>query len=77
MKLIRLLTISITVIALQSFVMANEGGPAEEVDPAVQCDKAYEACVSKCDAAGDGAPECYTACDDTSAKCYTLAQEQQ
>jgi hypothetical protein len=77
MKLLQLPLMLITVLALQSFIMANENAPAEGVDHAAQCDKTYEACVSKCDAAGDGSPECYRACDDASEKCYVLAQEKQ
>ncbi|MBU1643110.1 hypothetical protein KKE54_07085, partial [bacterium] len=47
---------------------------AEEVDAAAKCDTAYDACLTKCDAAEENSDKCYAQCDDVHEKCLALAQ---
>ncbi len=47
---------------------------AEEVDAAAKCDTAYDACLTKCDAAEVNSEKCYQQCDATHEKCLALAQ---
>lgn len=66
---------SACVLLLSSFFLCPLS--ADEAEPAIACEKAYDLCWEKCETAKTASEECFDSCEQKHEECITLPEEGQ